>query len=61
RTREQFLNLLDDALREEGTELMRARQESVREGTWDARAEWVSGLIEQEQALLKKREGVAQP
>jgi hypothetical protein len=53
--------LLDDALREEGTELMRARQESVREGTWDARAEWVSGLIEQEQALLKKREGVAQP
>ena len=61
RTREQFLSLVDDALREEGTELMRARQESVREGTWDARAEWVSGLVEQEQALLKKREGVAQP
>jgi len=47
RTHEKFLNLIDDALREEGTELMRARQDAVREGTWDARAEWVSGLIEE--------------
>jgi glycosyltransferase involved in cell wall biosynthesis len=47
RTRDQFLNLIDDALRETGTESMRARQAAVRDGTWDARAEWVSGLIEE--------------
>ena len=46
RNRDQFLKLVDEALREEGTELMRARQDSVRDGTWDARAEWVSDLIE---------------
>ncbi len=48
RNRDQFLELVDEALQEEGTELARARQDSVRNGTWDARAEWVSGLIEQE-------------
>jgi glycosyltransferase involved in cell wall biosynthesis len=47
RTREQFLTLVEDALRETGSELMRARQASVKDGTWDARAEWVSGLIEE--------------
>ena len=47
RSREQFLELVDEALREQGTDLMSARQEAVREGTWDARAEWVSDLIEQ--------------
>jgi glycosyltransferase involved in cell wall biosynthesis len=47
RTRDQFLNLIDDALRETGTESMRARQAAVRDGTWDARAEWASGLIEE--------------
>jgi hypothetical protein len=26
---------------------MRARQAAVKDGTWDARAEWVSGLIEE--------------
>lgn len=46
RSREQFLSLVDEALSEEGTDLQRARQNAVREGTWDARAEWVSGLIE---------------
>lgn len=46
RSREEFLELVDDALRETGTELARARQAAVREGTWDARAEWVSELIE---------------
>jgi glycosyltransferase involved in cell wall biosynthesis len=46
RNRDQFLKLVDEALQEEGTELAGARQESVRDGTWDARAEWVSGLIE---------------
>jgi glycosyltransferase involved in cell wall biosynthesis len=47
RTREQFLKLVAEALSETGTELMRARQAAVKDGTWDARAEWVSGLIEE--------------
>jgi hypothetical protein len=53
RTRNQFLKLVDEALQEKGTELGRARQDSVRGGTWDARAEWVSDLIEA--ALKGKR------
>jgi len=48
RTREQFLNLVEDALSETGSELMHARQAAVKDGTWDARAEWVSGLIEEQ-------------
>jgi hypothetical protein len=47
RTHEQFLQLVDEALREQGDELIRARQAVVKDGTWDARAEWVSGLIEE--------------
>jgi glycosyltransferase involved in cell wall biosynthesis len=47
RTRDQFLILVDEALRETGSELARERQAAVKEGTWDARAEWVSGLIEE--------------
>jgi glycosyltransferase involved in cell wall biosynthesis len=54
RSRDQFLDLIDEALQEKGTELPLARQASVREGTWDARAEWVSGLIEQ--ALAAKEQ-----
>jgi glycosyltransferase involved in cell wall biosynthesis len=46
RSREQFLELVDDALREQGSEKARARQDAVRDGTWDARAEWLSELIE---------------
>ena len=46
RTRDQFLELVDEALRESGSGKMRARQDAVRDGTWDARAEWVSELIE---------------
>ena len=46
RNRDQFLTLVDDALREEGAQLAKARQDAVRDGTWDARAEWVSELIE---------------
>ena len=52
RSRDQFLELVDEALREEGNEKGRARQDAVRNGTWDARAKWVSDLIEQ--ALMKK-------
>ena len=52
RSREQFLELVDEALREQGSALAQRRQSAVRTGTWDARAEWVSDLIEQ--ALGKK-------
>jgi len=54
RNRDQFLELVDDALHEQDSELARSRQDAVRNGTWDARAEWVSELIEQ--ALVRKRE-----
>jgi len=53
RDRDHFLELVDEALHEQGSEAARSRQEAVRDGTWDARAEWVSELIEQ--ALIKKR------
>ena len=46
RSRDQFLQLIDEALQETGTERAEARQDAVRDGTWDARAEWVSELIE---------------
>ncbi|MCA1850122.1 MAG: glycosyltransferase, partial [Acidobacteria bacterium] len=47
RSRDDFLSLIEDALSEEGDEKARARQAAVRGGTWDARAEWVSDLIEE--------------
>ncbi len=46
RSRDQFLELVDEALHEAGGQQANARQDAVRDGTWDARAEWVSGLIE---------------
>jgi glycosyltransferase involved in cell wall biosynthesis len=52
RSRDDFLRLVEDALEEEGDEKARARQASVMNGTWDARAEWVSELIEE--ALAEK-------
>jgi glycosyltransferase involved in cell wall biosynthesis len=55
RSRDQFLAFVDDALHEEGTAMARARQEAVRDGTWDARAEWVSDLVER--ALREKQKG----
>ena len=57
RSREQFLQLVEESLREEGTDLATARQNAVRDGTWDARAEWISVLIEQ--ALKRKQQRVA--
>ena len=54
RSREQFLELVDEALREQGTELAQRRQSAVRAGTWDARAEWVSDLIEQARRRRKQ-------
>ena len=52
RSRDQFLQLVEEALQEEGGEAARQRQDAVRTGTWDARAEWVSDLIER--TLLAK-------
>ena len=46
RTRDDFIALVEDALRESDSEAPRKRQAAVAGGTWDARAEWVSGLIE---------------
>jgi glycosyltransferase involved in cell wall biosynthesis len=53
RTRGQFLKLVEEALQEGGTELVKTRQGAVRSGTWDARAEWVSDLIEA--SLMEKK------
>jgi hypothetical protein len=47
RSRDDFLRLIQEALDERGEEQSRARQSSVAQGTWDARAEWVSTLIEE--------------
>ena len=52
RSRDDFLRLVEDALAERGEEAGRARQAAVAQGTWDARAEWVSDLIAQ--ALARK-------
>lgn len=46
RSREQFLAMVEDALSESDPSLSMRRQTAVEGGTWDARAEWVSGLIE---------------
>ncbi len=53
RSREQFLSLVEDALNETDADAARRRQAAVATGTWDARAEWVSELIEEK--LRKKR------
>jgi glycosyltransferase involved in cell wall biosynthesis len=47
RTPDDFFRLVEESLAEEGDRLAHARQSSVANGTWDARAEWVSDLIEQ--------------
>jgi glycosyltransferase involved in cell wall biosynthesis len=52
RSRDEFMRLIQDALDEVGADAKQARQASVADGTWDARAEWVSTLIEE--ALLDK-------
>jgi glycosyltransferase involved in cell wall biosynthesis len=46
RTREQFLQLVEEALRENDAGAATRRQAAVASGTWDARAEHVSELIE---------------
>jgi glycosyltransferase involved in cell wall biosynthesis len=46
RTRDDFLRLVEEALNENDPELGRKRQAAVSSGTWEARAEHVSELIE---------------
>lgn len=46
RSREQFLAMVEEALAEDDAAKATERQNAVKNGTWDARAEWVSGLIE---------------
>lgn len=52
RSREDFLRLVEDALDDTDEDAALRRQSAVKAGTWDARAEWVSGLIED--ALAKR-------
>ena len=47
RSRDQFLSLVEDALNETDPGTRKRRQEAVAGGTWDARAEFVSRLIEE--------------
>jgi len=54
RTHDQFLELIEEALDEDSAEPAEARQRAVRDGTWDARAEWVSELIEQTQRAKER-------
>jgi len=46
RTRDDFLRLVGEALHDTDPAAAATRQASVASGTWDARAEWVSDLIE---------------
>jgi glycosyltransferase involved in cell wall biosynthesis len=52
RTRQDFFALIDEALRENDPRERARRQDTVRNGTWDMRAESVSELIDE--ALTKK-------
>ena len=46
RTRDDFIRLVEEALHEKDGAAVTTRQAAVASGTWDARAEWVSDLIE---------------
>ena len=47
RTHDDWFRLVEEALQEDDPAAARRRQAAVSSGTWDARAEWVSGLIEE--------------
>lgn len=62
RSRDEFIKLIDGALSHDPPEKASQRQAAVQDGTWDARAEWVSGLIEEklgqprsQRPMLRKR------
>jgi hypothetical protein len=46
RSRDQFLQLVEEALREDDPVMKERRQAAVASGTWEARAEYVSDLVE---------------
>ena len=52
RSREEFLRLVEEALRENDPRMREKRQAAVAGGTWDARASFAGDLIEK--TLLKK-------
>jgi teichuronic acid biosynthesis glycosyltransferase TuaH len=54
RSREDFLALVDEALLDKDPEASRRRQASVKDGTWDARAQWVSDIVEKKLAEKEK-------
>lgn len=58
RSRDQFLDLISEALRENDPNAAARRQAAVSEGTWDARAEWVSELIEKKLRAKRLETGI---
>jgi glycosyltransferase involved in cell wall biosynthesis len=53
RSHDDWFRLLEEALNEKDPAAAAARQAAVSSGTWDARAEWVSDLIESTLAKAK--------
>jgi len=56
RSHDDWFRLVGEALNEKDLAAARARQAAVSGGTWDARAEWVSGLIETTLAIKQTGE-----
>ena len=56
RSHDDWFRLVGEALNERDLAAARARQAAVSGGTWDARAEWVSGLIETTLAIKQTGE-----
>jgi glycosyltransferase involved in cell wall biosynthesis len=55
RTHDDWFRLVEEGLQEDDPDAARARQAAVSSGTWDARAEWVSSLIEKKLAADLRR------
>jgi len=54
RSHDDWFRLVEEALNEKDPAAAKARQTAVSNGTWDARAEWVSNLIEETLAVKKR-------
>ena len=54
RNHDDWFRMVAEALNDKDTASARARQAAVASGTWDARAEWVSDLIERTLAVKEK-------
>jgi glycosyltransferase involved in cell wall biosynthesis len=55
RSHDDWFRLVAEALAEKDPAAAKARQSAVSNGTWDARADWVSNLIEQRLAADSRR------